>query len=84
MRTEANSRKKLSWDSYRVRALREHLGVTQQELSEELGVRQQTVSEWESGKYEPRGASARILTVVAERAGFSYQAGPHSDRDTLS
>lgn len=65
-------RNKLNWDSGGVRALREHLGVTQQELSEELGVRQQTISEWESGKYRPRGASARILTVVAERAGFSY------------
>ncbi|MDP2662594.1 MAG: helix-turn-helix transcriptional regulator [Dehalococcoidia bacterium] len=65
----------MNWDGQGVRALRQHLGVTQQELSEELGVRQQTVSEWESGKYQPRGASARVLTMVAERAGFSYQAG---------
>lgn len=74
MRTKTNSKRKAGWDSRGVRALREHLGVTQQELSEELGVRQQTVSEWESGKYQPRGASARILTVVAERAGFPYEA----------
>lgn len=79
MRTETKTRKKVCWDSRGVRALREHLGVTQQELSEELGVRQQTVSEWESGKYQPRGASARILTVVAERAGFPYSATTHSD-----
>lgn len=64
----------MEWDSRSVRALRQHLGVTQKGLSEELGVRQQTVSEWESGKYCPRGACARVLTMVAERAGFPYQA----------
>lgn len=68
--------KKVQWDSRRIRALRQHLGATQQELSEELGVRQQTVSEWELGKYQPRGACARVLTMVAERAGFPYGTGP--------
>jgi DNA-binding transcriptional regulator YiaG len=57
-----------------VRDLRRHLGLTQQELADELGTRQQTISEWERGMYRPRGASARLLTLVAERASFSYQA----------
>ena len=57
-------------------ALRRHLGLTQQELADELGTRQQTISEWERGLYCPRGASARLLTLVAERASFAYQAGP--------
>jgi transcriptional regulator with XRE-family HTH domain len=48
------------------------MGFTQQQLSDELGTRQQTVSEWETGVYQPRGASARLLTLVAERAGFRY------------
>ena len=56
------------WDAGSVRALRERLGMTQRELAAELGVRQQTVSEWETGAYMPRGASARILRHVAERA----------------
>jgi transcriptional regulator with XRE-family HTH domain len=46
--------------------------MTQQALATELGVRQQTVSEWETGMYEPRGASSRLLDIVAEHAGFSY------------
>lgn len=71
--------KRVQWDSASVLALRQHLGVTQRELSEELGVRQQTVSEWELGKYQPRGASARVLTMVAERAGFSYEVAPSHD-----
>ncbi|HEX2326267.1 MAG TPA: helix-turn-helix domain-containing protein, partial [Chloroflexota bacterium] len=66
-----------AWDAGRVRALRRHMGFTQQQLSDELGTRQQTVSEWETGVYQPRGASARLLTLVAERAGFRYnEPGP--------
>jgi DNA-binding transcriptional regulator YiaG len=60
-----------------VRALRQHLGYTQQQLSEELGTRQQTVSEWETGVYQPRGASAKLLSVIAERCGFRYGEKPN-------
>ena len=63
------------WDAGQVRFLRRHLGLSQQGLADELGTRQQTISEWETGQYSPRGASARLLTLVAERAGFEYQAG---------
>ena len=59
-----------------MRGLRRHLALTQEQLAEELGVRQQTVSEWETGAYRPRGASGRLLTIVAERAGFDYEAQP--------
>jgi DNA-binding transcriptional regulator YiaG len=62
------------WDARRVRALREHLGLTQQELARELGTRQQTISEWETGVYQPRGLSERFLSLVAEQAGFAYGA----------
>ena len=48
--------------------------LTQQGLAEELGVRQQTVSEWETEMYRPRGASSKLLTMIAEKAGFKYEA----------
>lgn len=60
------------WDGRRIRALREHMGLTQQEMADQLGTRQQTISEWETGMYQPRGASSTLLTLVAERAGFEY------------
>ena len=63
------------WDGRRVRALRAHLDMTQDELAEELGTRQQTISEWETGKYQPRGTSATLLRLVAERSSFRYRAG---------
>ena len=70
-----------TWDATRVRALRRHLGLSQQGLADELGTRQQTISEWERDLYRPRGASARLLTIVAERANFAYRASAVEDGD---
>jgi DNA-binding transcriptional regulator YiaG len=66
---------KAYWDKHTIRALRLHMGLTQAELARLLGIRQQTVSDWESGIYRPRGASATLLNIVAERSGFRYGAG---------
>lgn len=63
------------WNSGMIRALRQHMEMSQGELAEELGVRQQTVSEWETGAYAPSRASSKHLGLVAERAGFAYDAG---------
>jgi DNA-binding transcriptional regulator YiaG len=65
-------RKRNNWDGEKIRALRSHLNLTQNEMAEQLGTRQQTISEWEKGMYRPRGASATLLTIVAERARFKY------------
>jgi len=67
---------RVQWDGEYIQALRHHLGLTQRELAEKLGTRQQTISEWETGMYKPRGASATLLSIVAERAKFEYQAIP--------
>jgi putative transcriptional regulator len=63
------------WDGGKVLALRSHLRLTQREMADQLGTRQQTISEWEKGMYKPRGASATLLSMVAERARFKYEAG---------
>jgi DNA-binding transcriptional regulator YiaG len=68
------------WDARRVRALRRHLGLTQNDLARELGTRQQTISEWETGQYRPRGLSSRLLSLVAERAGFRYRVADAAER----
>jgi DNA-binding transcriptional regulator YiaG len=62
-----------TWDKERIQALRQHLNLTQQEMANELGTRQQTISEWETGAYQPRGASAKLLSLVAEKADFKYK-----------
>ena len=60
------------WDGDLVRALRDHMGVSQAQLAETLGVRQQTVSEWENEVYVPTRATSKLLTFVAERVGFDF------------
>ena len=66
-------RKRSQWDKESIRTLRRHLGATQRKLAEELGTRQQTISEWEIGMYRPRGTSATLLSIIAERSGFNYR-----------
>jgi DNA-binding transcriptional regulator YiaG len=68
--------RKTGWDSTRIQALRQHLGLTQRELADRLGTRQQTISEWETDMYRPRGASATLLSIIAEQARFKYTASP--------
>ncbi len=68
------AQKKSVWNRQRIRALRQHLGLTQAGMANELGTRQQTVSEWEIGMYKPRGTSVTLLNIVAERNGFKYKA----------
>jgi DNA-binding transcriptional regulator YiaG len=67
--------RKRDWDAGRIRALRGYLDLTQVELAGQMGIRQQTVSEWEQGQYVPRGASVRLLSIIADRSGFKYDAG---------
>jgi DNA-binding transcriptional regulator YiaG len=62
------------WNARQVRALRQHLGLTQEQMAAEMGTRQQTISEWETGRYQPRGTSARLLVLISERGGFPYRA----------
>ncbi|MDD5287862.1 MAG: helix-turn-helix domain-containing protein [Dehalococcoidales bacterium] len=73
--------KRNRWDGEKIRALRTHLNLTQNEMAEQLGTRQQTISEWEVGMYQPRGASATLLSIVAERARFKYNANEEQKED---
>lgn len=67
------------WTSARIAELRHRLGLTQAAFARELGVRQQTVSEWETGQYLPRGASLRVLTILAEPRAPYDASPPHGD-----
>jgi DNA-binding transcriptional regulator YiaG len=77
---ERRKKERRQWNKEEVRALRQHLNLTQVKLAEELGTRQQTISEWENGMYRPRGASATLLSIVAERSGFTYKAEEKHDK----
>jgi DNA-binding transcriptional regulator YiaG len=63
------------WDRELIKGLRQHMGLSQAQFADQLGVRQQTISEWETGVYAPSRATRKYLTLVAERAGFTYGEG---------
>lgn len=78
------AKRRAVWDAGRVKALRRHLGLSQEQMARQMGTRQQTISEWETGVYRPRGLSERLLTLVAERAGFRYQAAETGAVETVA
>ncbi len=63
-----------------VRRLRLRSGLSQTAFARRLGVRQQTVSEWERGRYVPRGASLTVLRMLAEETA-PYDASPPEGED---
>ena len=75
MTTAFDSAAHLHWNKETIRALRKFLKLSQNAFSNQLGVRQQTVSEWETGVYEPRGASNTLLNMIAMSTGFSPNSG---------
>lgn len=81
MVAKGKRRREPVWNAQQVRALRQHLGLTQEQMAGEMGTRQQTISEWETGQYQPRGTSARLLTLIAERGDFRYR--PESQGSTV-
>ena len=62
-----------TWTPEAIRALREHMGLTQREMADELEVRQQTISEWETSLHRPHRSTQKTLSMIAERAGFRYE-----------
>ena len=68
-----------AWDAAAIAALRRRLELSQAAFADRLGVRQQTVSEWETGRYLPRGASRRVLAILAEEV-VPYDASPPEGR----
>ena len=58
-----------------VKELRRRSGLSQAAFARRLGVRQQTVSEWETGRYAPRGASLVVLRLLEEEVA-PYDASP--------
>jgi DNA-binding transcriptional regulator YiaG len=72
-------RRPAPWTAADVLALRRKLGLSQAHFAAEMGVRQQTVSEWETGRYQPRGASAKLLGLLAEQAGAGEPGEPGAE-----
>ncbi len=66
MRTMPPRKKKpvaATW-AERLKALRVRLGITQREAAEKLSVSLSAYIKWENGYREPRGATAKLITII--------------------
>ena len=66
-------RKSTGWSGEQIKALREHAGWSQQEMADKLAVRQQTISDWEVGHHAARRSMSKLLQMIAEEVGYTYQ-----------
>ena len=66
-------RKSTGWSGEQIKGLRDHAGWSQQELADKLAVRQQTISDWEIGNHTARRSMSKLLQMVAEEVGYTYQ-----------
>ena len=57
-----------------LRAIRETLDLTQEELAERLDVSFASVNRWEGGKVKPQRASREAIAALAEEAGVDWMA----------
>jgi DNA-binding transcriptional regulator YiaG len=72
----ARRRAQYIWTGEVIRALREHMNLTQREMADELEVRQQTISEWETNLHTPHRSTQKTLSMIAERVEFKYEIAP--------
>ena len=56
----------------KIKAVRESLLVTQEELAVELGVTPITVCRWETGKTEPSIKAKKAFRDLCERKGLTF------------
>ncbi len=57
----------------KIKAARESLLVTQEELANELGVTPITICRWETGKVEPSIKAKKAFRDLCERKGLTFQ-----------
>ncbi len=81
----AKRAERYKWKAERVRALRQHMGLTQRQFADEINTEQQRVSEWETSSHLPSRLTVTLLTMIAERSGFDYtDPDSQADRDGIT
>jgi putative transcriptional regulator len=57
-----------------VKAIRTHLGMTQEEFAGQFGFALHALRNWESGRRRPEGAARALLTGIARRPDAAIEA----------
>ncbi len=59
--------------SEKVKAVRNQLQITQEELAHQLGVSFATVNRWESGSYKPSKMGQRVFEEFVEKNNLNQE-----------
>ena len=59
--------------SEKVKAVRNQLQITQEELAHQLGVSFATVNRWESGAYKPSKMGQRVFEEFVEKKNLNQE-----------
>jgi type I restriction enzyme M protein len=73
---------KISLPPHDIRALRNHLGLTQELFAERLGVAFTTVNRWEGGDSKPQRAALEMLKRMKQDAGMASESVTDSPEST--
>jgi Predicted transcriptional regulator len=60
-----------------VKAIREHLNVSQAEMAKALGTSVDTIKSWESRRRNPTGLAAKVLATIQANPAFFYELAAH-------
>ena len=60
-----------------VKAIREHLNVSQSEMAKALGTSVDTIKSWESKRRNPTGLAAKVLATIKENPAFFRELASH-------
>ena len=62
--SKKNASRSFEFPDPEVKAIRSHLGVSQEKFAIILGVSKRTVENWEQGRRHPTGAARSLLRIV--------------------
>ena len=57
-----------------VRAIRQKIGLTQEDFAQHFGVNKRTVQDWEQGRRQPSGPARTLLVVIDREPEAVYRA----------
>ncbi|MFP2237436.1 NadS family protein [Pseudescherichia vulneris] len=60
-----------------VKAIREQLNVSQNEMAKALGTSVDTIKSWEAKRRNPTGLAAKVLAVIQSNPAFFHELAAH-------
>lgn len=79
---KSDSDKKIDTIPHKIREIRLHLGMTQEQFAHALGITVTTVNRWENGHSQPSRMASAALFDLCEKRGVAITPDDNFLRDT--